>query len=439
MPVLLSNNAVSLLASSLNASATALTISLADADRFPSPTGGDWFPVTLFDNSGNTEILRCTSRTGAVLTVTRGQEGTAAVSWPTGSGVELRATAAAFNALAVANAGQVSTTPAGSLAATNVQAALNELDTEKAALAGATFTGGINATGSFGATWTVVGWVPSIKLNTGNVIQFDSGTAPKWGIGTSGDNLFFGRGADGTAGSAITYPLQLSNTAAVFSSTTLTVGGNQVWHAGNLTPGNYLPLAGGTMTGFLDGRTINGDQTASGPGATEGSIRVRSASGTGDAALARLTFLCTGSFGTGMHLRADGFFGVGGWSHAAWRWYFDSAGNMVAAGNVSAYSDERLKEDVQPIKDALAKITLLDGVTFVWNNRSTLIGEPGKADIGVIAQQVEKVFPEMVRASVDDPDTGEVYKTVSYSKLIPVLIEAIKELTARIEQLERDR
>ena len=197
-----------------------------------------------------------------------------------------------------------------------------------------------------------------------------------------------------------------------------------------------LALTGGTMTGFLDLRAINGDQGASGAGATEGSIRVRSASGTGDSALARMTFLCTGSYGTGMHLRADGYFGVGGWSHGSWRWYFDASGNMVAAGNVSAYSDERLKDDVKPIEGALAKITQLDGVTFTWNNRSKLIGEAGKADIGVIAQQVEKIFPEMVSASVDDPDTGEVYKTVSYPKLIPVLIEAIKELTARVERLE---
>jgi hypothetical protein len=419
MPVLLSNNAVSLLASSLNASATALTISLADADRFPSPTGGDWFPVTLFDNSGNTEILRCTSRTGAVLTVTRGQEGTAAVSWPTGSGVELRATAAALNALAVANASEVSTTPAGSLAANNVQAALNELDTEKAALAGATFTGNITA--------------PYITLaGTG------AGVAVQRRDNTTLSSVFYSNtGFTRLFASASGDLLQLADDA---SQHLLNAGGTyrQIWHAGNLTPANYLPLAGGTMTGLLTGRAFNGDQ-GTGTAGSEGSIRVQNASGTGDAALARLTFHCNGAFGTGMHLRADGFFGVGGWSHASWRWYFDTGGNMVAAGNVSAYSDERLKEDVQPIKDALAKITLLDGVTFVWNNRSTLIGEPGKADIGVIAQQVEKIFPEMVNASVDDPDTGEIYKTVSYPKLIPVLIEAIKELTARIEQLERDR
>jgi hypothetical protein len=109
-----------------------------------------------------------------------------------------------------------------------------------AALAGATFTGGINATGTFGTTWTTSAWVPSIKLNQGNVIQFESGAAPKWGIGASGDVLYFVRAPDGTAGSAPGYPLYLTAAAAAFSSTTLTVGGNQVWHGGNLV----VPFSG---------------------------------------------------------------------------------------------------------------------------------------------------------------------------------------------------
>lgn len=146
MPVIFANNAVSLLAASINASVTTLSISAADAARFPTPTGGDWFPLTLFDEAGAMEIMRCTARASTVLTVVRGQEGTAAVSWTAGAGVELRATAASMAALSAPTASAIAFVPVAPTAATNVQAAIEELGAEKAALAGAAFTGAITGT-----------------------------------------------------------------------------------------------------------------------------------------------------------------------------------------------------------------------------------------------------------------------------------------------------
>lgn len=96
MAVILANNATSLLASNLSSGATTLVVSGGDASKFPAPTGGNWFPVTVIDNLGNMEIMRCTARSGANLTVTRAQEGTSALAFTTGARVDCRFTAAAL-------------------------------------------------------------------------------------------------------------------------------------------------------------------------------------------------------------------------------------------------------------------------------------------------------------------------------------------------------
>lgn len=88
-------------------------------------------------------------------------------------------------------------------------------------------------------------------------------------------------------------------------------------------------------------------------------------------------------------------------------------------------SDGRLKRQVEPVTDALRKLARLRGVSFYWNDEAL-----GTArELGVIAQEVEAVLPEVVTTMND-------HKLVSYEKLVPVLIQAIKEQTQRIEQLE---
>lgn len=94
MGVLLKNNAVSRLASSLATGGTSLSVTTGQGALFPSPGAGDWFPVTLIKASGALETVRCTARAGDVLTVVRAQEGTAAQAFTPGDRVELRITAA---------------------------------------------------------------------------------------------------------------------------------------------------------------------------------------------------------------------------------------------------------------------------------------------------------------------------------------------------------
>jgi|SRR5690554_1446661 len=104
MGVLLKNNATSRLASSLAAGETTLSVTSGDGSKFPSPTGADWFPLTVIKASGVLEIMRCTARSGDVLTVVRAQEGTAAQAFAAGDRVELRMTAAAVADASVAHA-----------------------------------------------------------------------------------------------------------------------------------------------------------------------------------------------------------------------------------------------------------------------------------------------------------------------------------------------
>lgn len=99
MSVLLVNNAASKLAASVAADALVLSVSAGDGGKFPAPTGGDWFPLTLVRADGVREITRCTGRTGDVLTVVRAQEGTAAVPLASGDRAEVRLTAGALNSL----------------------------------------------------------------------------------------------------------------------------------------------------------------------------------------------------------------------------------------------------------------------------------------------------------------------------------------------------
>lgn len=111
--------------------------------------------------------------------------------------------------------------------------------------------------------------------------------------------------------------------------------------------------------------------------------------------------------------------------------------NLYSRGDVVAYhsfSDERLKTDVQSIESnqALSLINQLQGVRYQWKDDDRT-GE----QIGLIAQQVESVVPEVVKQNkrIDD---DVLYKQVEYDKLVPLLIESVKTLTARVEQLESE-
>jgi hypothetical protein len=105
----------------------------------------------------------------------------------------------------------------------------------------------------------------------------------------------------------------------------------------------------------------------------------------------------------------------------------DTSGNLTATGNVSAYSDLALKEDIYQIENALEKVKKLRGVHFTRKSDNT-------KEIGVVANEVEKVIPELVDEH-QDKDLG-VVKTMKYANTVGLLIEAVKDLSNQVEELK---
>ena len=110
------------------------------------------------------------------------------------------------------------------------------------------------------------------------------------------------------------------------------------------------------------------------------------------------------------------------------------AGNIIATGNITAYySDERLKDFKGTIPNALDKVGQLNGYYYTPNETAQALGvDNNGVEVGVSAQEVEAVLPEIVTKSA----IGDDYKTVYYEKITPLLIEAVKELTQKVEKLE---
>ena len=152
------------------------------------------------------------------------------------------------------------------------------------------------------------------------------------------------------------------------------------------------------------------------------------------------------------------------WTQVDGRWPLEinvTNNNMTTGGSINARteitaygSDERLKENVRTIDNALEKIKSLDGVFYDWKDMVEDVGffpTRRKDEAGVLAQQVEKVLPQAVALAPFDADwdrdengvatgshelrsrSGENYLTVKYEKLAPLFIEAIKEQDAKIE------
>jgi len=111
------------------------------------------------------------------------------------------------------------------------------------------------------------------------------------------------------------------------------------------------------------------------------------------------------------------------------------SGNLTATGEITAYySDARLKTNVSKIDSALEKVMAINGYTYDSSELAMSLGLPKHMDqIGLMADEVEAVLPELVTQSAI-----EGYKTIRYDKVVSVLVNAIKEQQAMIEELRKD-
>lgn len=136
------------------------------------------------------------------------------------------------------------------------------------------------------------------------------------------------------------------------------------------------------------------------------------------------------------YMDASGNLGIGTTSPAA---KLHVVGDIVATGNITAYysSDRRLKKNISLLTNALDKLSKISGVEFDWTDEyiKTHGGEDGyfirRHDVGVIAQEIQDVLPEVVAEKIDG------YLGVRYEKVVPLLIQAIKEQQLQIEELKK--
>jgi len=344
------------------------------------------------------------------------------------------------------NNGTMPWTDAGSLTAGNLPNARLDVDVQDL------------ADGSLSASKVQYGgyFIPSVGSN-GQVWKSDGSGAGYWGTDATG-----GTESDPQVGANTANYISKWNGSALISSTVYDDGNVGI---GTTSPGTKLEVNGSTAFGAIvsavglnahaagyNAHASGNYSHAEGYGAT--------ASGTASHAEG---YNVTAS-GSQSHVEGFGNTALGYSTHAAGRmakaihdiayiWndgsnvdgdnYFKSTanqqfsvhaangirlygGNVYYQGSLVDESDLRLKQNIQPIQDALDKVKQIRGVYF------EMIRKPEVTEVGVIAQEVEAVLPEVV---VDNP---EGYKSVDYSKITALLIEAIKELNAKNEVLERE-
>ena len=107
--------------------------------------------------------------------------------------------------------------------------------------------------------------------------------------------------------------------------------------------------------------------------------------------------------------------------------------SIQSAGDVIAYaSDDRLKDRIFNIQEALHKVNEINGFLYTFNSFAKSVGFDDEQHVGLSAQEVEKILPEVIKPA---PFNSQ-FMTVQYEKVVPLLVEAIKELKARVEVLE---
>ena len=120
----------------------------------------------------------------------------------------------------------------------------------------------------------------------------------------------------------------------------------------------------------------------------------------------------------------------------------------VAGDVVANTSDKRLKTNIINIDSPLEKLSKINGVYFNWNETAKELTQKdtNKREVGFIAQEVQEVMPEIVSLAPFDKiehtnqsKSGENYLTIQYEKVVPLLVECIKELKKEIEELKKNK
>jgi hypothetical protein len=237
-----------------------------------------------------------------------------------------------------------------------------------------------------------------------------------------------------TGATNVTNTNQLTNGAGYVTSSGVTsvTGTAPVVSSGGATPAISMAAATASVSGYLtstDWTTFNNKQ-ASGSYVTVGGALGTPSSGT----LTNCTFptlnqSTSGSAGTFTSTTQNSQFNSIGVGTAA----SATAGEIRATNSITAYySDDNLKTKLGNITNALEKVKSLNGFYYEANQTAQDLGYKVKREVGLSAQEVQKVMPEIV---VPAP-ISDKYLTIHYDRIIPLLVEAIKELEEQVRDLK---
>jgi len=239
----------------------------------------------------------------------------------------------------------------------------------------------------------------------------------------SGSSQISGLTTSNLSGTAAITNGQLANSSVTVTAGTGMSGGGSVSLGGSVT----LTNAGVTSNVAGSGISVSGATGA----VTITNTGVRSiAAGTGVSVSATTGDSCTISIGQAVTTSSNVQFNSLGIGMAA----SATAGRIDATNDIVAFSssDIRFKENIKPIENAIDKIRKISGNTYDWKEENKIEHGYEGNDVGVIAQEIEAVLPQLVQTR----ESG--YKAVKYDKLVALLIEGIKEQQLQIEQLRID-
>ena len=490
MGLLFKNNAETTLSSGINNSTT--TVPVASAAVFPTPDANNVFFATI-DDGTNIEVVKVTAISSNDLTVVRAQDNTSASAFSTGAKIELRltakvletgtasltdldgdtkieveATADSDTIALTSNSGDFSFINSSNTIALvktdnndfTIQNNLNDKDFKlkgydadggglitgltidysdagRALFNGSIDIGGSNISRTGDLTLDVSG---DITIDAdGEHIRFKDGGTEIGHVDMGSQNFtlrskvsdkdIIFRGNDGgTDFSALTLDMSEAGTASFNHDIQMVDNGLLRMGAG----GDLILSSDGT-NGTIN--TNNGAFTVDSAGdiildADSTTISLRDG-GTENSQIgldsAGLVFTVVG---------ADKDFFIsgndGGSAITGVRVDFSDAGAIICNGNITAFgntSDIKLKENIEVIPNALDKVKQLKGITFNYK-------KDGRVSTGLIAQDLEKVLPEVVYEVSDIDNDEEKHLAVRYGNTVGLLVEAIKELSAKIEKLE---
>jgi hypothetical protein len=341
------------------------------------------------------------------------------------------------------NAVSVIFTPNGTVTATDVQTAIQQIDTAKMPKAGGNFTGSVTMAGgtviNLGAGNTTV---PPLKFSAATPITTPSAGA----IEFNGTNVFY----TDSANSRKTFASTSYVDSAVSSGTASAVAWTGI--TGKPTTIAGFGITDAITTGNIGSQSVNYATTAGSATSATSATTAGSASSATNATTAAtanalnannaytvkgLTSMgavgVVGNLDVSVNAGVAGFLSVGS---------FESKSFITAVGDITAfYSDRRLKTNVATIPNALTKVMSLNGILYTPNALAESFGfKAGENIVGLFADELEAVLPEAVKPAPFDTDengaskSGENYKTIQYEKVVPLLVEAIKEQQATIER-----